>query len=198
MHDKLKKIIFDKLYKDLSKVEIINYNNTIWFIDREDKYWYFEYETSGNLYWRYDFFIDFFSLFSLEMEEFEPIMSEWVEEVLNCKINTIPEPQRFSSVDVEEVLNYKVNTTSYPSIYNCWLVEEVLNCKVNTTTPTIIPPFSMVEQVLDCKVKTTDFHEVIGNKLVEKILNYKVDTTQFWLDRPNEHVEDALNLIPQP
>jgi hypothetical protein len=87
IHDKLKKIIFNKLYKDLSKAEIIDFNDSIWFIDRDNKYWYFEYEKVGRLYWRYDFFPNFFSVFSLERNEFEPIMSEWIEEVLNCKVN---------------------------------------------------------------------------------------------------------------
>ena len=39
--ERLKKVIFDKLYNDLFNVEIIPYNN-IWFIDRDNKYWYFE------------------------------------------------------------------------------------------------------------------------------------------------------------
>jgi len=53
--DKLKKIIFDKLYKDLFKVEIIPYNDNLWFIDREYKYWYFELKKDGTLWWKYDF-----------------------------------------------------------------------------------------------------------------------------------------------
>ena len=44
MEPKLKKIIFDKLYNDLKNVEIIPYQNSIWFIDRENKFWYFEYK----------------------------------------------------------------------------------------------------------------------------------------------------------
>ncbi len=41
--DKLKKLIVEFLLKDLMRVEIIYYKDSIWFIDREQRYWYFEY-----------------------------------------------------------------------------------------------------------------------------------------------------------
>jgi len=87
MDSRLKKIIFKKLNKDLSKVEIIlAENQSIWFIDRANKYWYFELEKSGKLWWRYEFFTDFFILFCLEVNEFQPILSEWVEGILNSGV----------------------------------------------------------------------------------------------------------------
>ena len=60
MTDRLKTIIFDKLYKDLSHVEIIPYKDFIWFIDRENKEWYFEYVKPDKLWWRWGYFNDFF------------------------------------------------------------------------------------------------------------------------------------------
>ncbi len=86
--DRLKQVIFKRLYKELGNAEIIPYNNSIWFIDRNERYWYFELENNGNLYWRYNYFTNFFSWFSLEPNQFEPIISEWVEEVLNHKVST--------------------------------------------------------------------------------------------------------------
>ena len=86
--DRLKQLIFKQLYKELGNAEIIPYNDSIWFIDREEKYWYFEFENTGTLYWRYSFFPSFFTIFSLEREDFEPILSSWVEEVLNHKVST--------------------------------------------------------------------------------------------------------------
>ena len=62
--DRLKDIIFKKLYKELSKVEIIPYKESVYFIDRDNKYWYFEYEKDGKLWYRYDFFKNFFVLFN--------------------------------------------------------------------------------------------------------------------------------------
>ena len=72
--DRLKQVIFKKLYMDLKGVEIIPYNNSIYFIDREKKYWYFEYEKNGELWWRYDFFSNFFRLFSLKPNDYSIIM----------------------------------------------------------------------------------------------------------------------------
>ena len=105
MHPRLKKIIFDKLYEDLKNAEIIHFQNSIWFIDREKKYWYLEYKKSGHLWWRYDFFTNFFRLFSLEQSEFERVIAEWVEEVLNSRVNTTNLEKFIFMELVEEVLN---------------------------------------------------------------------------------------------
>ena len=88
--EKIKKIIFDKLDKDLSHAEIIfdDKSGSIYFIDRENKYWYTEFEKSGKLWWRYQFFNEFFKLFSMEQSEYEPIIGEWMEEVLNSKVTS--------------------------------------------------------------------------------------------------------------
>ena len=85
--EKLKGIIFDKLYKDLVHVEIIEHEGSIWFIDRKEKYWYFRYHEDGMLWWRRFYFENFFNLFSLSMEDFLPILCEWIEVVLDCSVN---------------------------------------------------------------------------------------------------------------
>ena len=72
----LKDFIKQQLYDELSNAEIIPYNNSIWFIDREEKYWYFELEKNGNLYWRYSFFNNFFKIFSMEHSQFNPYQSD--------------------------------------------------------------------------------------------------------------------------
>ena len=108
MSDKLKKIVFDELYRELGKAEIINYNGNVWFIDREKKYWYFELQKDGILWWRYGFFNNFFLLFSLNSARFEPILKDWVEEVLNCKVNATRPMQQLHILEVEEVLNHTI------------------------------------------------------------------------------------------
>ena len=133
MNDKLKKVIFDKLYMNLSNAEVIDCDRSIWFIDREEKYWYLEYEKSGELWWRLPFFEDFFLLFSMERDEYEPIIIEWVEEVLNCKVTTSFRHWRRRNISVEEVLNCKVTTSSSLNHFTVVEVEEVLNCKVTTS-----------------------------------------------------------------
>ena len=125
MNDKLKKIIFDKLYMDLKNVEIIPYNDSIWFIDRENKYWYLEYEKSGILWWNYRFFSKFFILFSLE-DDYQPIIAEWVEEVLNRKVG-ITQFKFVFNKELEDVLNCKVNATRGIVHLTQRRVEKVLN-----------------------------------------------------------------------
>jgi hypothetical protein len=102
---RLKNIIFKQLYKELSNVEVIPYKDRMYFIDRDKKYWYFEYDKGGKLWCRHSFFNTFFSLFSLEPYNYKKVMGEWVEEVLNYKVNTIHRDFRLQDTSVEEVLN---------------------------------------------------------------------------------------------
>jgi hypothetical protein len=176
--DRLKDIIFKKLYKELSKVEIISYKDSVYFIDRDNKYWYFEYENEGKLWWRYDFFKSFFVLFSLESPDFDKVMSEWVEEVLNCKVNTTLVINRARALVVEEVLNCKVNTTRCGYFNGDCQVEEVLNCKVTTTVVGWAYSRQLkVEEVLNCKVNTTSCAYLEDIEGVEEVLAHKDDVT---------------------
>jgi len=146
--DKLKQIIFKQLYKELSNVEIIHYKNSIYFIDRENKYWYFEYEKSGMLWWRYNFFTNFFLIFSLEPNDYQKVMGDWVEEVLNCRVSTTNKSYISFGSSVEEVLNCRVSTTEPMSRKTHQKVEEVLNCRVSTTKAKAPWVITLVEDVL--------------------------------------------------
>jgi hypothetical protein len=188
IHEKLKKLIFRKLYKDLSKVEIIPYQDSIWFINREKSYWYLEYKQRGDLWWRYNFFDSFFSVFSLERKEYEPLICEWVEEVLNCKVVT-PSKQSFTACAlVEEVLNRKVVTsdTGWDSIGV--LVEEVLNLKVIKPIITNIEPDEMVEEVLNCNITKPFSLPFMERRGIEDVLNYKVI-------KPHRTIGDAITTV---
>ena len=175
--EKLKNIIYKQLNKDLGHVEIIPFNESIFFIDRENKYWYFELTKTGLLWWRYEYFTSFFSIFSLEKEEFEKILACWVEEIMNCMVNLVLH-KSWNPVDtVEEVLNCKVSTT-FPSMTDyLHYVEEVLNCKVSTTRGRIVQQLMYVEEVLNCKVSTTYRGSIEHRRCVEEVLNCKVSTT---------------------
>jgi hypothetical protein len=127
--DRLKKIIFKKLAKDLSHVEVIPFKGSIWFIDRDKKYWYLELKNNGSLWWRYNFFDRFFQAFSLERVDYEPIIAEWVEEVLNRKVNKTGQDIAGYGGAVEQVLKRKVNKTGYKVAEAYTRVEQVLNSK---------------------------------------------------------------------
>ena len=193
MNNKLKQIIFDKLYEDLKHVEIIPHNESIWFIDREKQYWYLEYKKSGSLWWRWQFFSIFFPLFSIEYDEYQWIIAEWVEEVLNCKVMTPYRTGDCSAGTVEEVLDCKVMTPRNQNEVNPHLVEEVLNCKVITSETPIHIQSRKVEEVLNCKVITPE-HWLINRKpLVEKVLNCNVISPDSVTSDKHEMVEEVLN-----
>ena len=193
INDRLKNIIFKKLYNDLSHVEIIPYEGDIWFIDRNIKYWYLELKNNGKLWWRSNFFDRFFQAFSLERNNYESLIAEWVEEVLNNKVNTtIPLPNPPTN-RVEEVLNNKVNTIDGGVGSGDFRVEEVLNNKVNTIGGHCQTGPSQVEEVLNRKVLTTPESCIHGYELVEEVLNRKVLTTHFEQLVSQYEVEEILN-----
>ena len=130
--NRLKGLIFKKLYDNLSNAEIISHNESIWFIDREKEYWYFQLTKNGCLWWRHDFFVSFFPLFSLEESQFRDIISEWVKEVLNCRVITTIFTKEFAGNSVKEVLNCRVITTRRNVFTTVSQVKEVLNSKVIT------------------------------------------------------------------
>ena len=129
MHERLKRIIFKKLDQDLGQAEIIvDDNKSIWFIDRANKFWYLELRSSGTLWWRYTFFNDFFPLFGMERKEYEPVIAEWVEEVLKRGVSsTLPENSVECS-EVEEVLKHGVSSTNSKELLR-FEVEKILFLK---------------------------------------------------------------------
>ena len=155
--EKLKNIIYKRLNKELGHVEIIPYKDSIFFIDRENKYWYFEFDKSGTLWWRYSFFENFFLIFSLENEEYKTILGDWVEEVLNCKVSTTGVFHYLRHLQVEEVLNCKVSTTRVKST-RCSIGVKSTRCSIG------------VEEVLNCKVSATQRLERLHPRLMEEVL----------------------------
>jgi len=129
MHERLKKIIFKKLDQDLGHAEIIvDDNNSIWFIDRGNKYWYLELKSVGVLWWRYSFFNDFFTLFGMERKEYEPVIAEWVEEVLKRGVSSTNGSSRWMKSPVEEVLKHGVSSTNSKELLR-FEVEKILSLK---------------------------------------------------------------------
>ena len=209
MHQRLKEIVFKKLNQDLSKVEIIvAENKSIWFIDRANKYWYFELEKSGKLWWRYEFFTDFFPLFCLEINDFQPLLSEWVEGVLNCGVSTTGDWSADRLIPVKNILNRGVSST-----LNRWktplaTVEDILNRKVSTTTSFSERLIPSVEGIFDSNVNMTTrsghrLHSTVedilnhgyrkGSRKVDEVLNREVDTnTEGRYNKPRR-VDKVLN-----
>ena len=171
MNPRLKQIIKNKLSEDLSSVSIINYNGSIWFIDPKSKYWYLElYKKTKTLWWRLDFFEDFFLLFSMEQREFVPVIIEWVEEVLNGKVASTLKALNPKSGKVEEVLKGEVISTYRQKRRQETQVEEILKSK----------GFS---------------HDFVQESLVQDLIKNMIETTTPDSNSDYSRVEDALNSI---
>jgi hypothetical protein len=212
--DRLKKIIFRKLYNDLSHVEIIPFNNSIWFVDRDEKYWYFELQKDGTLWWRYQFFSEFFILFSLVRDEFQSILAEWVEEVLNSRVYITKVWRGIDSNGVEEVLNGEVVTAPWTQNIRSKEVVEVLDGKILSTVGNLPPSQVMVENVLKGEVistyrqkrrqetqveeilKSKGFsHDFVQEAIVQELFKNMIGTTTPDSNSDYSRVEDALNSI---
>ena len=187
MHPGLKKIVFRKLNQDLSKVEIIlSENQSIWFIDRANKYWYFELEKSGKLWWRYEFFTDFFILFCIEVNEFQPFLSEWVEGILNSGVSSTCKSHFDAGLAVEDILNRRVSATGDLGMERIATVEGIFDSNVNMTTQSGHRLHSTVESILNHGYRK-------GSRKVDEVLNHKVVTTEYCGIIPSYDLEEVLN-----
>ena len=117
IEDKLKKIIFKSLFDELSGAEIIPYGDTIWFINRDTKFWYFEYQiVEMSLWWRFKFFTNFFMRFSLGEEEFKPLLCEWAENILNHEVISTGKIISYHDSWIDRILE-NVVLVSHPIAY---------------------------------------------------------------------------------
>jgi hypothetical protein len=214
MNPRLKNIIKNKLSEDLSSVSIINYNGSIWFIDTKSKYWYLElYKKTKTLWWRLDFFEDFFILFGMEQREFVPIIIEWVEEVLNSRVYITKVWRGIDSNGVEEVLNGKILSTVGNLPPSQVMVEKILGEVVSTQgTPAsfrmevgevlkseVVSTYrqkrrqeTQVEEILNTKGFSHDF---VQEALVQDLIKNMIETTTPDSNSDYFRVEDALNSI---
>ena len=178
MNERLKRIIFKKLDQDLGQAEIIvDDNKSIWFIDRANKFWYLELRSSGTLWWRYSFFRDFFPLFGLERLEYEPVIAEWVEEVLKRGVSLTLSGFPLIDVGVEEVLKHEVFSTLQSKIDYQNQVEDVLKRGVSSTNPNAYLNNLPVEEVLKHEVFSTLQSKIDYQNQVEEVLKREVSST---------------------
>ena len=195
MNPGLKKIVFKKLNQDLSKVEIIvAENKSIWFIDRANKYWYFELEKSGKLWWRYEFFTDFFPLFCLEVNEFQPLLSEWVEGILNRGVSATGDLGMKRIATVEGVLNLWVSSTQTMSWESLIPVEDILNRGYRKGS-------RKVDEVLNSSEDTNTEGRYNKPRQVDKVLNLEINETIGTTIRDSNQINEEIGrggIVPVP
>jgi hypothetical protein len=194
MHPRLKNIVFHKLNKDLSKCEIIlAENQSIWFIDRANKYWYFELEKCGKLWWRYEFFTEFFTFFSLEHTSFQRLLSQWVEGILNREVVRINENHQGSALWMDYILSSEVVTTDYSGLIPSCDVEDILNRGVKKTDNFYGERSSKIEEVLNREINEIDGGELFDDGALDKILNRSVESAAFLEGEFVPVIENVLN-----
>lgn len=179
MTDKLKQFIFNNLIKDLSNVEIIRHDESLWFINREKKYWYLELVKTGKLYWRYQFFTEFFNMYSIDREVYEPIIKEFVELVLNNGITSTVSIERRSNKPLEDALNNGITSTETTMAVSSKMVSTVLNNGI-TSTQVEYGVFrnEKVEDALNNGVTSTTYHPFAEHEKVDSVLNNIVTSSR--------------------
>ncbi len=163
--DKLKQIIFNELYTQLKDVEIIPYNGSVWFINRDEKYWYLELNSNNHLWWRYSFFVDFFQLFSLEIYQIEPLIREWTESILNHRISKITIGHYGCRQLLEQMLDCNIESSNH-SEYN---IDFVSNYNILTTGGNV--GYAFRHDKLFDNIESSSFAKSILTESIEVILN---------------------------
>ena len=179
MTDKLKQFIFNNLIKDLSNAEIIRHDESLWFIDREKKYWYLELVKTGKLYWRYQFFTEFFNMYSIDRDVYEPIIKEFVELVLNNGITSTAAAQGTGNKPLEDALNNGVTSTETTMAVSSKMVSTVLNNGI-TSTQVEYGVFrnEKVEDALNNGVTSTTYHPFAEHEKVDSVLNSDIKSSR--------------------
>lgn len=191
MTDKLKQFIFNNLIKDLSNVEIIRHDESLWFIDREKKYWYLELVKTGKLYWRYQFFTEFFNMYSIDRDVYEPIIKEFAELVLNNGITSTAAAQGTGNKPLEDALNNGITSTQVEyGVFRNEKVEDALNNGITSTTYHPFAEHEKVDSVLNSDIKSSR----PANKsltIVDSVLNDGV-TTKLRGGNATEQIKSVL------
>lgn len=205
MNDKIKKVICDYLVKDLYKVEIIYYRDSIWFIDRENRYWYFEYhKVDKHLWWRWSHFTQALKIFSMDAEKEQCIFGELVNMILTKKQNleskypnkifkTVGSVMNFEDKVDEDTSKNEIKTTDGHGWKPRFMVDEVLNYEVKTTKRAVMDYIDEVDEALNNEVETTSGSDIAISQGLGEVLNFEVETTKDTTAQRLSSVDEVLN-----
>lgn len=206
MNDKLKKLIVEYLLKDLYSVEIIYYRDSIWFIDRENRYWYFEYhKVDKHLWWRWSHFTQGLKIFSMDGEKEQTIFGELVNMILTKKqileakypnkiFKTVGSVMNFED-KVDKVLNSEVETTRARFFNGEWRVEEILNSEVETTQSAFFGDTNdVIDSVLNYEVEKTGGVFYNDEIITQEVLDSDVNISSGEMIDENEMMNKVLEI----
>ncbi len=183
VNPKLAKIAMGKLYDDIKDAEVIPYRSSVWIIDRKNKYWYIEYRDGGAMYWRRDFFQDFFNIFSMKDKDFEPLLVTMMEDILNNYKDILKNIEKPEYTSVEDDLRKNNGDTfiSPASLgYNTGY-EDIPNQKVTSSDPSYNRKTHTVGSILKNNTTSpkTDVEDVLKHKVKTSMAGFLSSTTPF-------------------
>lgn len=86
---KFRKIIFDRIFDELSDKIYYPYEKNIWIVDFNSRNWFLQYSSEGYLYYNRDFFSSFFKIFSISQEGYQKLLKFWFETKTGYRVNHI-------------------------------------------------------------------------------------------------------------
>ena len=131
--EKLQKLVFDKLNRDLYNTIYHPHGQEIWVINFDTKEWFFEYHSDGQLWYNQKIFSINLPLFSLTNSENQKFLKNWFENKLKLTVNKIS--RKNSNMDY--YIDGIIKDTKYK-----WSIKERFGFSYNT-----------VKQYLDIKTR---------------------------------------------
>ena len=87
--EKIQKLVFNKLNRDLYNTIYHPHGQEIWIINFDTKEWFFEYHNDGQLWYNQKIFSVNLPLFSLTNSENQKFLKNWFEKTLDLTVNKI-------------------------------------------------------------------------------------------------------------
>ncbi len=110
--DIVKQSIFNLIIDDMPNASILDLGQSIWIIDKEKRYWYFEYQVdTKNLWWRLDFFEPYLEPFGINHPRFSFIFGEFFNHYLKVndfkskEISKLCEADFVSEFEIDDILS---------------------------------------------------------------------------------------------
>jgi hypothetical protein len=116
-------------------------------------------------------------------EEYEPVIAEWVEEVLKCNVSSFGDYNVLNPNVMEEVLKRGVSSTQRNHMNVCDEMEEALKFGVSSFLNFDTPRNREVGRALKRKVNSTDAKYILPHWELEKVLQIKIQPEETNLKR---------------
>lgn len=105
--DRLFELISRRLNQQLSNCEIIfETNGSMWFIDRDTRQWYFEFDRLQYLWFRSDLFDEIFGIFSMDTYEYEHYIKLWFKQLTGKPVKHVGGINEEQRIKVTDLLSF--------------------------------------------------------------------------------------------